>query len=67
MRGGVVCRVIDSKSKNFQKGDLTTSFIGWREYAVVSEKELEKTEVPSGGQVTDALGILGMWRRVLHI
>ena len=60
MRGAVVARVLDSKSPNFSPGDVVTAECGWTELAVVSGKQLSKVNIPANGQVTDALGVLGL-------
>lgn len=61
MRGGSVCRVLASKSSKFQAGDLVTTFTaGWREVAIVKDSDANNVVLPPKGQVTDALGVLGM-------
>lgn len=60
MRGATIARVLASKSSSAKDGDLVTASIGWTEVAITSEKEIQKLEVPKGGQVTDLLGVLGM-------
>jgi NADPH-dependent curcumin reductase CurA len=59
MRGAVIAKVTASKSAKFTAGDYVTCSTGWKEQAVVKEKDLTLLEVPSNGQVTDALGVLG--------
>jgi NADPH-dependent curcumin reductase CurA len=62
MRGAVVAQVIASKSPSYREGDYVTASPGWTELAIVkgSDKELAKLELPKGGRLTDALGVLGM-------
>ncbi|KAI1196124.1 hypothetical protein F5X97DRAFT_223419 [Nemania serpens] len=60
MRGGVIARVIASKTPAAKEGDFVTASIGWTEVAIVGEKEFQKYEVPKGGKLTDLLGVLGM-------
>jgi NADPH-dependent curcumin reductase CurA len=62
MRGGGVGRVTKSKSQNFPVGSLVYGGIGWAEYAVLPDTypQLAIVKVPEGGQITDALGVLGM-------
>lgn len=59
MRGGVIARVIASKTPAAKEGDFVTASIGWTEVAIVGEKEFQKYEVPKGGKLTDLLGVLG--------
>lgn len=61
MRGGTLSRVVASKSPNAKEGDIVNAAIGWTEYKIVSDKEIEKLEVPKGGQITDLIGVLGMF------
>ncbi|KAI0878209.1 hypothetical protein GGS24DRAFT_13224 [Hypoxylon argillaceum] len=60
MRGGTVSRVIASKSDLAKEGDVVTAFIGWTEVAIAGEKDIQKLEIPKGGQATDLLGVLGL-------
>jgi NADPH-dependent curcumin reductase CurA len=62
MRGAVIGQVLASKSKVFPVGSYAQGTVGWTELAIISEKNLEKIEVPPNGQLTDALGVLGMCR-----
>ncbi|KAL3446976.1 hypothetical protein BJX65DRAFT_107316 [Aspergillus insuetus] len=63
MRGQSIAQVVevgsDLRSK-FNVGDWVTSYSGWQEYAVLSEKAVEKVILPPGGRPTDALSVLGM-------
>jgi NADPH-dependent curcumin reductase CurA len=60
MRGAVLGRVIASKSSQFSEGDDIYANAGWTELAILKDKEVQKVETPSNGQLTDALGVLGM-------
>lgn len=61
MRGGGVGTVLASKSSKFKTGDVVLSdYCGWRELAVIKDKEVEALNLPKGGKMTDALGVLGM-------
>ncbi|KAI1182270.1 hypothetical protein F5B17DRAFT_421202 [Nemania serpens] len=60
MRGGVIARVIASKTPKVKEGDIVTASIGWTELSIVGENEFQKFEVPKGGKITDLLGVLGM-------
>ena len=59
MRGAVVGVVKASKSKTFPIGSYATATAGWTEFAILNEKDLTKTDVPTNGKVTDCLGVLG--------
>jgi NADPH-dependent curcumin reductase CurA len=59
MRGAAIGQVLESKSSKFPAGTYATASVGWTELAVVKEKNLERVDVPDGGKVTDALGVLG--------
>jgi NADPH-dependent curcumin reductase CurA len=56
---GVVGEVIESRSKQFQPGDIVTGMLGWRLYNVAKAIELRKVD-PLVAPVTTALGVLGM-------
>jgi len=59
MEGGVVAKVLDSKSDNFKPGDLVTAGLPWRVLNIVPSIWLQKidiTHVPASYY----LGILGM-------
>lgn len=62
MRGGVVGKVIASKSSSFPVGSHVTASIGWTELAIVDDKDpgLNLAQIPENGRVTDALGVLGI-------
>ena len=60
MRGAVVGKILSSKSPKFTAGDYCTANAGWTELAIMPSKEVEKTEIPSNGKATDALGVLGL-------
>ncbi|KAL8871901.1 MAG: hypothetical protein Q9174_002370 [Haloplaca sp. 1 TL-2023] len=60
MRGACIGIIKASKSPAFPIGSYATGTVGWTEYAIANEKDLEKIEIPKDGRVTDALGVLGM-------
>lgn len=60
MPGGVVARVILSRSKKFKAGDLVTLNSGWRETAVTKEEEVQPAFLPPNASHADLLGILGV-------
>ena len=59
MRGVAVGQILESKSTKFPVGTYASAGVGWTELAIVKEKNLERVDVPEGGKVTDALGVLG--------
>ncbi|KAI4232822.1 MAG: hypothetical protein LQ352_008299, partial [Teloschistes flavicans] len=59
MRGVAIGIIKASRSSSFPVGSHAVGRVGWTEYAIANEKDLEKTDVPSNGRVTDALGVLG--------
>ncbi len=54
--GGVVARVIDSRSAKFKAGDIVLGFLQWTDYAVAKESDLQKLN-PKRAPITTALGI----------
>lgn len=60
MRGLVIGKVLASKSVKFSAGQFVTCMMGWKELAILGEKEVTLLEVPEGCRVTDALGVLGL-------
>ena len=59
MRGFTIAKVSASRSAKFPIGSYVSATAGWTEVAVVPESECQKLEVPQGGRLTDALGVLG--------
>ncbi|KAK4497830.1 hypothetical protein PRZ48_010484 [Zasmidium cellare] len=60
MRGVGVGTILASKSDKFQAGDVVQAPSGWRELAVIKDKEVEKIELTPGARMTDYIGVLGM-------
>ena len=60
LQGGALGEVIESNADGFAKGDLVSSFFGWREAFVAPAAALEK--LPRQANVPDQafLGVLGM-------
>jgi len=58
IESGAVSEVIESRSTEFQPGDIVTGMFGWRLYNVARTDSLMK--IPPGVPVTTALGVLGM-------
>ena len=42
MEGSAIGQVLESKSKLFNKGDIVSSFLGWRDYYITQDKDLKK-------------------------
>lgn len=59
IEGGVVAKVIESKSDNFKPGDVVVGGLPWRKQIVASEKGLQKID-SSLAPASYFLGILGM-------
>jgi NADPH-dependent curcumin reductase CurA len=59
LNGGVVAKVIESKSNNFVKKDFVVGNLGWQDYSIAGEKEVRKIN-PEIAPVSTALGVLGM-------
>src|SRR6267142_6354958 len=55
----VVGEVVESRSPEFQPGDIVTGMLGWRLYNVAKAKELRKVDARLA-PVTTALGVLGI-------
>ncbi|KAI0122456.1 NAD(P)-binding protein [Daldinia grandis] len=60
MRGGIIGRVLASKSSKAKAGDLVSSFSGWTEVVIVEDSKFDVLNLPTGLKVTDALGGLGL-------
>jgi NADPH-dependent curcumin reductase CurA len=60
MRGGVLGKVLASKSSKLPVGSYVTCAPGWTEVAIVNAKDATLLEVPPNGKPTDAMGVLGM-------
>lgn len=59
LEGGAIGRVVESRDRRFQEGDLVSHFAGWRDHAVVageSARKIEADRVPAQAY----LGVLGM-------
>lgn len=57
--GGVVGKVLESKSTDFQKDDIVQGMLPWSEYSVAKSKDLHKLD-PTLAPISTALGVLGM-------
>lgn len=60
MTGGALGRVVRSRSPLWQEGDLVDHFLGWREAAVLKEKDGRKVQEIPGVPLSAWLGVLGM-------
>ncbi len=58
IESGAVGEVLQSRSPEFQPGDIVTGMFGWRLYNTANASSLRK--VPAGAPISTALGILGM-------
>ena len=72
MEGEVIAKVIKSKSKSFNIGDMVNSKIGWQKYKILSENELKsgiinKINISKEMPITYSLGVLGMPGRTAHL
>ncbi len=59
VRSGGIGEVIESRSPDFQQGDLVFGMVGWQEYSVAGPGTMA-TPVPKGIDPTDALSIFGI-------
>lgn len=57
--GGVIGEVIETKSSEFQVGDVVLGLLGWQNYSVVDAGEVQKINT-NIAPITTALGVLGM-------
>ncbi|PZV18795.1 MAG: NADP-dependent oxidoreductase [Pseudanabaena sp.] len=57
--GGAVGEVIESRAKEFKRGDIVTSSFGWREYFIAAPKALHLVS-PDIKPLSAYLGALGM-------
>ena len=59
MTGGVVGRVVESRSPEVEVGDIVEGSLGWQEYAVSRPGALRKVD-PDLAPISTAVGALGM-------
>ena len=59
MRGQTIGIIKASKSPEYPVGSVAVGTTGWSELAVAKAKHLQKANIPRGGQLTDALSVLG--------
>lgn len=57
--GGVVGEVIETKSSDFQVGDVVLGHLGWQNYSVADANQVKKINADLA-PITTALGVLGM-------
>jgi len=60
MRGACIGIIKASKSPDFPVNSYAVGYPGWSELSIVKAAHLEKATLPSNGQLTDLLGVLGM-------
>ncbi len=59
MTGGVVGRVVESRTPEVAVGDIVDASLGWQEYAVARPGTLRKVD-PDLAPISTAVGVLGM-------
>jgi NADPH-dependent curcumin reductase CurA len=59
LSGGIVAKVIESKSGNFKSGDIITGNLPWRKKMIAAEKDIRKIDTAIA-PASYYLGILGM-------
>lgn len=59
IQGGVIAKVLESKSDNFKTGDTVLGMLPWKEKSIASEKDLKKIDT-SIAPASYYLGVLGM-------
>ena len=59
MTGGVVGRIVESRTPELSVGDIVDGSLGWQEYAVARPGQLRKVD-PSLAPISTAVGVLGM-------
>ena len=59
MTGGVVGRVVESRTPDLAVGDIVDGSLGWQEYAVARPSALRKVD-PELAPISTAVGVLGM-------
>ncbi|RAP29424.1 hypothetical protein C2W64_03773 [Brevibacillus laterosporus] len=57
--GGVIGEVIETKSSDFQVGDVVLGHLGWQNYSVADANQVKKIDADLA-PITTALGVLGM-------
>ncbi len=62
LNGGAVGEVVESRSSEFNAGDIVVSGYGWREYFIASPKELHlvRSDIQPSSVYLGALGMTGM-------
>jgi NADPH-dependent curcumin reductase CurA len=60
MRSGAVGRVEESRSADYEVGDLVAGLFGWQEYAVVATRSLPPTKLLPGVPIETAMSVLGI-------
>ncbi|KAF3915879.1 Zeta-crystallin [Arthrobotrys entomopaga] len=64
MRGSTVSQIHDVgsaiDSNKFKKGDWVVAMSGWAEYAVLTEKLVERLDIPEGCSPKDFMSVLGI-------
>jgi NADPH-dependent curcumin reductase CurA len=58
IESGAIGKVVESRSPDFQTGEIVTGMLGWRLYNSANAGSLRK--VPAGAPISTALGVLGI-------
>jgi NADPH:quinone reductase len=59
LNGGVVAEVVESNSRQWEKGDVVVGTLGWQDYSIAEENDIRKLD-PNIAPISTALGVLGM-------
>ncbi len=67
MEGEIVGKIVESKSKLFDVGDMVNAKSGWQKYATLNEKNITKITQDKSLPITYSLGVLGMPGRTAYL
>jgi NADPH-dependent curcumin reductase CurA len=59
MRGFAAGIVVASKNDKLPEGSYATGLVGWTEYKVCHDGELQIVDIPTGGKLVNALSVFG--------
>ena len=59
LSGGIVAEVVESKSTNFEQGDIVTGNLDWAKYSIAKETDIREID-PEVAPISTHLGVLGM-------
>jgi len=66
MEGSAIGEVLESKSKLFNKGDIVSSFFGWRDHFIAKDNKLKKIQ-PIDVPIQTYLGPLGFTGHTAYV